>query len=139
MNSAEQQRKKDLVEQLLLKNNQSLINKRKIYMTSFKTKAKLAIIGFAFIWQSAIACTSFQLIAADGSRVYARTMEFAFALHSDLVVTPRKLDFVGTGPNNTKGIAWTSKYGVVGMNGFDQPVIIDGMNEKGMEIGRAHV
>ena len=104
-------------------------------MTSFKTKAKLAIIGFAFIWQSAIACTSFQLVAADGSRVYARTMEFAFALHSDLVVTPRKLEFVGTGPNNTKGMTWTSKYGVVGMNGFDQPVIIDGMNEKGMAGG----
>ena len=37
------------------------------------------IIGFAFIWQSAIACTSVQGIAADGARGYARTMEFSAA------------------------------------------------------------
>jgi choloylglycine hydrolase len=104
-------------------------------MKSFFKKVVLGLISFIFIAQSAIACTSFQLIAADGSRVYARTMEFAFPLHSDLVVTPRKMQFVGTGPNNQKGLTWNAKYGAVGLNGFDQPVIIDGMNEKGMAGG----
>jgi choloylglycine hydrolase len=80
----------------------------------------------------AVACTSFQLIAADGTRVYGRTMEFEFPMHSDLLVMPRKTQFVGTGPNNTKGATWTGKFGVVGLNGFGQPIIIDGMNEKGM-------
>lgn len=81
------------------------------------------------------ACTSFQLIAADGGRVYGRTMEFGFQLQSDLLVIPRNTQFIGTGPNNTKGAVWKSKYGVVGLNGFNQTVILDGINEKGMAGG----
>lgn len=80
-------------------------------------------------------CTSFQLIAADRSRVYARTMEFAYALSSDLIVIPKGQAFRGGGAGNSNGARWMAKYGAVGMNGFGQPVIIDGMNEKGMAGG----
>ena len=95
-------------------------------------KVGLVIVSLTLYSQSIYACTSFQMVAADSSRVYARTMEFAFALNSDLVVTPRKLEFVGSGPNNSKGLIWRAKYGAVGMNAFDQPIITDGMNEKGL-------
>lgn len=91
-------------------------------------------IGLTPIGQ-AVACTSFQLVAEDGSRVYGRTMEFEFPMYSNLVVMPRKTQFVGTGPKNTKGATWVGKYGVVGLNGFNQPIVVDGMNEKGMTGG----
>lgn len=91
-------------------------------------------IAFASIGQ-AFACTSFQLIFADGSRVYGRTMEFGFQLHSDLIVIPKNTQLVGTGANNTKGATWKSKYGAVGLNGFNQTVLLDGMNEKGLTGG----
>lgn len=97
-----------------------------------------SIIGLAMTITSmsqAIACTSFQLVAEDGSRVYGRTMEFEFPMYSNLLVMPRKTQFVGTGPNNTKGATWEGKYGVVGLNGFNQTIVVDGMNEKGMTGG----
>jgi choloylglycine hydrolase len=96
------------------------------------------VVALSIIFGSigqALACTSFQLISADGSRVYGRTMEFGFQLHSDLLVIPKDTQFVGTGPNNTKGATWKSKYGAVGLNGFNQTVLLDGMNEKGMTGG----
>jgi len=98
-------------------------------------KCLIGLLGFLWIWQSAVACTSFQLIAADGSRVYARTMEFQFELYSDVVILPQNTPFVATGPDGGKGASWTSKYGVVGMNGFGKPLVIDGLNEKGMAGG----
>lgn len=91
-------------------------------------------ILFSSISQT-LACTSFQLVASDGGRVYGRTMEFGFQLQSDLIVIPRNSEFFGTGAKNTKGATWKSKYGVVGLNGFDQSIILDGMNEKGMTGG----
>jgi choloylglycine hydrolase len=103
-----------------------------------KTRLKNALIGLitCCIGLSPVfACTSFQLIAKDGSKVYARTMEFQFPLGSELVVLPRQSKFLATGPNNKNGASWTSKYAVVGLNGFGKPLIIDGMNEKGMAGG----
>lgn len=92
-------------------------------------------MGLFALSQSSIACTSFRLLAADGSSVYAITMEFQFPLNSDLVVLPRNYQFVATGPNNQAGATWKGKYGVVGMNGFGKPLIIDGLNEKGLAGG----
>lgn len=104
-------------------------------MPSYLRKFFICLLGCLFIFQSALACTSFQLLAADGSRVYARTMEFQFELYSDVVIIPQNSPFVATGPNYQKGASWISKYGVVGMNGFGKPLIIDGLNEKGMAGG----
>lgn len=104
-------------------------------MPIYLKKFLVFLLGLLLISQSALACTSFQLVAADGSRVYARTMEFQFELYSDLVIIPQNSPFVATGPNYQKGATWNSKYGVVGMNGFGKPLIIDGLNEKGMAGG----
>ena len=104
-------------------------------MRSLKTAIFLPILSLLFLCQSIWACTSFQLIAADGSKVYARTMEFQFPLYSDVVIMPRNYQFVATGPNNQPGASWNGKYGVVGMNGFGKPLVIDGLNEKGLAGG----
>lgn len=104
-------------------------------MRSLKTAIFLPILSLLFLCQSIWACTSFQLVAADGSKVYARTMEFQFPLYSDVVIMPRNYQFVATGPNNQPGASWNGKYGVVGMNGFGKPLVIDGLNEKGLAGG----
>jgi len=104
-------------------------------MNTFLKKLSLCLLSLLFIGQTALACTSFQLVAADGSRVYGRTMEFQFELYSDVVIIPQKSLFIATGPSYQQGATWVSKYGVVGMNGFGKPLVIDGLNEKGMAGG----
>ena len=87
---------------------------------------------------AAQACTSFMLQANDGGRVYGRTMEFAKPLNSDAVLIQRGTALEGAGPSGQSGsgLAWTSRYAVVGMNavGVDD-MVVDGMNERGMAGG----
>ena len=80
------------------------------------------------------ACTSFLLKGNDGGFVYGRTMEFGLPLKSQLVVIPRNLAMLGVGVDSQPGtgLNWTSKYAVAGMNGLGMPVLVDGMNEKGL-------
>jgi choloylglycine hydrolase len=80
------------------------------------------------------ACTSFLLKGSDGGFVYGRTMEFGLPLKSQLTVIPRNLAMLGIGPDSKPGtgLGWTSKYAVAGMNGLGMPVLVDGMNEKGL-------
>ena len=84
------------------------------------------------------ACTSFMLQGNDGGRVYGRTMEFAKPLNSDAVLIQRGTALQGAGPSGQSGtgLAWTSRYAVVGMNavGVDD-IVVDGMNERGMAGG----
>jgi choloylglycine hydrolase len=81
------------------------------------------------------ACTGIRLKPKDGSVIFARTLEFADDLLSNVIVIPQEKDYVGTAPGDRHGISWKSKYGVVGTNAFDIPCIIDGLNEKGLAVG----
>ncbi len=86
--------------------------------------------------QAGDACTSIRIKTADGLVFYARTMEGGFDFHSQVTVIPQGTAFQGTLPDNTsKGLKWTAKYGVVGMNAFGQPLLSDGINEKGLTVG----
>jgi choloylglycine hydrolase len=77
-------------------------------------------------------CTSFRVIATDGTVVVGRTMEFPNALAARLAVLPRGYQGTGTGQHGD-GMKWTSSYGVVGMDAFGQPgTMTDGMNEAGL-------
>lgn len=93
------------------------------------------MIALAFALQPAAACTSLVISSADGSRFYGRTMEFAFPLESDAIVVPRKHAFSGTAANGQKGLQWATKYAATGLNAYNIPVLIDGMNEKGLAGG----
>ncbi len=81
-----------------------------------------------------LACTSFLLKGNDGGFVYGRTMEFGFPLKSDVIMVPRnfKLPGVGIDGKPGTGLNWTTKYAAVGMNGVNLPILLDGMNEKGL-------
>ena len=87
---------------------------------------------------SAQACTSFVLKGSDGGRVYARTMEFGAPLNSQAVLIQRGTPLRGNGPDGKlgNGLAWTSRYAVVGLNALGlKDVVPDGMNEKGLAGG----
>lgn len=86
---------------------------------------------------AAEACTSFILKNDDKSYVYARTFEFGLSLDEQLALVPRNYQFKGIGPDNVagSGLNWTGKYAFLGVRVFGMPVLIDGMNEKGLSGG----
>jgi choloylglycine hydrolase len=88
--------------------------------------------------QTAQACTGIRLIAADGTVVHARTLEFGVDLMSEITMVPRGYARTGTTPDGKEGLEWTSKYATVGMNGAGLPVLFDGLNEKGLAAGMFH-
>ncbi len=74
-------------------------------------------------------CTGIQLKAEDDSIIFARTLEFGIDLHSDVLVVPRNHKLKASCDNAHE---WTTKYGMVGANAEKQPIIVDGVNEKGL-------
>jgi len=91
-----------------------------------------AALSFAPVAQ---ACTGIRLIAKDGGGVAARTLEFGFDLHSEVLVIPAGTALTGTLPDGGKGISYKTKYGVVGANAEGMTAIVDGINEAGLYVG----
>ncbi len=87
------------------------------------------------IASSSPACTGIRIQTKDGAVIYARTLEFAVDMGSNVVVVPRGFAAVGTAPGDKPGMAWKTKYAAVGANGENLPIIIDGLNEKGLGAG----
>jgi len=85
----------------------------------------------ALLW----ACTGITIKPKDGSIIFARTLEFAVDIKSNIIVVPRGKEYVGTAPGDKPGLSWRTKYAIVGANGFDLPVTVDGLNEKGLQVG----
>lgn len=89
-----------------------------------------------FFAKPAPACTGIRLRAEDGTVVYARTMEFAIVMDSDVIMVPRGYARTGDTPAGENGLKWTTKYASVGVNnGGDNPFLVDGLNEKGLAVG----
>ncbi|MCL5261474.1 MAG: choloylglycine hydrolase family protein [Gammaproteobacteria bacterium] len=92
-------------------------------------------LGFTFSI-TASACTSFILKAKDGSPIYGRSMEWGLSdFKSNLVVVPRNYSNAAILIGGKKGMRWKSKYGFVGINAFNLPFYMDGMNETGLTVG----
>ena len=89
----------------------------------------------ALVSSPAPACTGITITPRDGSVIFARTLEFASDMQSNILIVPRGREYVGTAPGDKSGLRWTSKYGVVGANAFGMPVTLDGLNEKGLHVG----
>jgi choloylglycine hydrolase len=81
------------------------------------------------------ACTGITIKPKDGSIIFARTLEFAVDLESNIIVVPKGKEYVGTAPGDKPGLRWKTKYGSVGANAFDMAVTVDGLNDKGLHIG----
>src|SRR5262249_51828401 len=84
---------------------------------------------------SASSCTGITIKPKDGSVVVARTLEFAADLKSNVIVVPRGNEFVGSTSGGKPGLRWKNQYSLVGANAFDQPITVDGLNEKGLQVG----
>ena len=105
--------------------------------THHKLISTIAAVAMAFSTTAANACTSFMLKAENGDMVYGRTLEFALMLHSKIIVMPRGYENKGMGPDGKagSGLTYQAKYAATGMNALNLPVVIDGINEKGLAAG----
>lgn len=99
-------------------------------------KVLAASLSLSFLMTpiSSMACTSFLLKGSDNGYVYGRSLEFGLALKSQLTAVPRGFAMPGVGVDGKPGtgLNWTTKYAAAGMNGLGLPILIDGMNEKGL-------
>jgi choloylglycine hydrolase len=101
-----------------------------------KSTAILALFALTAVGPSAApACTGITIKPKDGSLIFARTLEFALDINSNVIIVPRGKEYVGSTPAEKPGLRWKTKYGMAGMNAFDMPVIVDGLNEKGLHVG----
>lgn len=80
------------------------------------------------------ACTEIKLVTKDGSIVHGRTAEFGVKLDLSVVIIPRNYSFTGTTPLGN-GLTYKSKYAAVGMIAYDNPAVLDGLNEQGLSVG----
>lgn len=97
--------------------------------------AAMISAGALFLSSGAEACTGIRLIAADGTVVHARTLEFAVEVHSEVIVSPRGFERLGETPDGKGGLRWKAKYATVGANALGLPIILDGLNEAGLAAG----
>jgi choloylglycine hydrolase len=95
----------------------------------------MKFLTFLFVSIGSIAqlsgCTGILMQAKDLSAVNGRTVEFGIPLDVSLAVIPRNISFTGKTPMGP-GMAYQSKYAAVGAYCFEDPVLMDGMNEKGL-------
>jgi choloylglycine hydrolase len=96
----------------------------------------ISALLFGFFTASAFACTGIILHAEDGATIPARTMEFSFDVQSNIAVVPAgtKMTNLIMDDKNTGG-SYTAKYGFAGANALGKPIVVDGVNEKGLYFG----
>ena len=82
------------------------------------------------------ACTGISLKAQDGSRVVARTVEWAAtAMQCGYVVAPRGHEHQSYTPSGADGLEYKAKYGYVGIYTEYEPFVVEGINETGLSAG----
>jgi choloylglycine hydrolase len=103
---------------------------------ALQVRATLVVFALStLVPPTAPACTGITIRPKDGSIIFARTLEFALDIKSNIILVPRDKEFIGTAPGDKRGLRWKTKYGTVGANAFDLPVTVDGLNEKGLSVG----
>ena len=93
------------------------------------------ITVFSLSTTPSIACTGISLKAGDGAAIRGRTLEFGFPMGSNVIVIPAGKEFSGTLPDGGIGLTYTTRYGIVGADALNLPVILDGINDQGLAVG----
>lgn len=97
---------------------------------------RLVSIAAILYFPHAAACTGISLETTEGGHVQARTIEWSeFNLNSELVIAPKNYHYQSIMPDKSKGLAWQSTYGFVGISVADPNYIGEGINEKGLNAG----
>ena len=82
------------------------------------------------------ACTGISLVAKDGSKVVARTVEWAATpMQCGYVVAPRGHMHQSYTPTGDNGLKYKSVYGYVGIYTEYEPFVVEGINEAGLSAG----
>ena len=60
---------------------------------------------------------------------------------TSLIAIPRNIEMVGARPDGSPKawLSWTAKYGAVGANGLNLPILVDGVNERGLAGGLLYI
>ena len=104
-------------------------------MKRFQMLIASVFLLFAF-GDEADACTGISLTAQDGSRVVARTVEWAdAAMQNGYVVSPRGHLHQSYTPTGENGLKYKSIYGYVGIYTEYEPFVVEGINEAGLSAG----
>lgn len=104
------------------------------------TAVIVAIVSLPAVASGALACTAFRVSSADGAVLYARTMEFATNMKSNLALIPRGHRFTGvTTAGKPEGLQWTAKYASIGATMDKAMIYTDGLNEKGLAGGALYM
>ena len=103
-------------------------------------KKIVMIIAAAFLAgvfaDEADACTGISLTATDGSRVVARTVEWAATpMQCGFVVAPRGHEHQSYTPTGENGLKYKAVYGYVGIYTEYEPFVVEGVNESGLSAG----
>ena len=98
----------------------------------------ILLILFSTTPLSSNACTEFRLKSKDDSVVLGRSMEFAQKLNSNVIVQPKGQKRTSKLPDGSDGKKWTSKYGVIYLDGFGLDIAADGFNEAGLSVGELY-
>lgn len=95
----------------------------------------VTVLGLAFSAQ-ADACTGISFTARDGSRVVARTVEWAATpMQCGYVVCPRGHQQQSYTPSGEDGMKYTARFGYVGIYTEYEPFVVEGVNESGLSAG----
>ena len=98
------------------------------------TIAAVLLVG-AFA-DKADACTGISLTASDGSRIVARTVEWAATpMQCGYVVAPRGHAHQSYTPTGENGLKYKALYGYVGIYTEYEPFVVEGVNEAGLSAG----
>ena len=89
-----------------------------------------------FAAASSDACTGISLVAKDGSKVVARTVEWAATpMSCGYVVVPRGHMQQSFTPSGANGLKYKAVYGYVGIYTEYEPFVVEGVNESGLSAG----
>lgn len=96
-----------------------------------------ALVAISALWaQPADACTGVAFTAKDGSRVVARTVEWAATpMNCGYAIVPRGQIQTSYTPTGANGLKFRARYGYVGVYTEYEPFVVDGVNEAGLSAG----
>ena len=97
------------------------------------TLAAIPLVMAAF---DAHACTGISLSSNDGSRIVARTVEWAATpMQCGFSVCPRGHQHQSYTPSGENGLKYVGIYGYVGIYTEYEPFVVEGVNESGLSAG----
>ncbi len=97
----------------------------------------VAMVALGMMWSlDGKACTGIALKAKDGSRIVARTVEWAeSAMECGYAVVPRGHVQQSLTPMGENGLRYRALYGYVGIYTEYAPFVVEGLNESGLSAG----